>query len=411
MNLGILTKDLRITPRKFAAVTLLNSGSLAWFFLLILNIEDIFETVTLGNPFWVKSDVALLLFFGSGILWAIVGSLIGRKVDRRKLFVLWITLGVFSTISLNLFQGTIFATIACLLLGVSLGLGLPSSTALVGDYTVAEERARVSGITIMGTFVLAFVGLGIMQVLDFGPFNIILLIAAVRAISLLALIVDKCDVSKQDITKKKHFQIAAFREFIMYVFPWVMFSIAAGLAWNLIPGEYEAEIAVGSAIRSALIAVFGLVWGVVADRIGRKWPIIIGLVMLGIGFNILAFNLTGISVIVYFALAGIAWGSFFVMFLAVPGDLSSKGSREKFYGVGYILPLAILFSLSTIPGSFLKGFPASSFAQILSAILFLSIIPVLRAKETLHESIIHERKMRDYAEKVAKEISEGEEDQ
>jgi len=100
-----------------------------------------------------------------------------------------------------------------------------------------------------------------------------------------------------------------------------------------------------------------------------------------------------------------------VVFLAVPGDLSVFGSREKFYGLGYILPIAILFGLSAIPGdSILVDFPASSFSQVLSLILFLSIIPVLRAKETLHESKIQERKMKEYIKRVGELIHESEED-
>ena len=408
--MSFLTKDLKISSRKLAAVTLLNSGTFAWFFVIILNIKNVFERITFGDPFWVGGGTggfSQILFFGSAIFWAIVGSLVGRKLDRRKLLFSWITLGVFTTILLNLVQGTEWAAILSFLLGVSLGLGLPTSTALVADYTYTEERARVSGIVILGTFILAFIGLGAIQMLDLELVNIVLLIVVVRAVSLLALIIDKCDITEK---VEKFSQATNFTSFAMYVFPWAMFAIAAGLAWNVIPEEYASEIALGSAIRSAFIAVFGLIWGISADRIGRKWPIIIGLITLGIGFNVLSFNLTGTSVLIYFALAGVAWGCFFVMFLAIPGDLSGKGSREKFYGMGYILPLSILLALSIIPIPILRIFPASSFAQILSAILFVSIIPVYRAADTLKEGKIRERKMKEYVEKVAKKVVEEEQE-
>jgi len=205
-----------------------------------------------------------------------------------------------------------------------LGLGLPTSTALVADYTNTEERARISGIVILGTFIIAFIAIAVIQMLGLELFNIVLLIAIVRAISLLALIIDKCDITEK---VEKISQAPNLRSFAMYIFPWAMFAIAAGLAWNLIPEQYTSEISVGSAIRSIFIAVFGLIWGILADRIGRKWPIIIGLITLGIGFNVLAFNLTGISVIIYFALAGVALGCFFVMFLAIPGDPDDFGEK------------------------------------------------------------------------------------
>jgi len=123
--------------------------------------------------------------------------------------------------------------------------------------------------------------------------------------------------------------------------------------------------------------------GVAADRFGGKQLIIIGLIMLGLSFALLSFfGITQANIILYLALSGIAWGSSFVVFLAVPGDLSAFGSREKFYGLGYILPIAILFGLSAIPGdSILVDFPASSFSQVLSLILFSLLSPCCEPKK------------------------------
>ena len=92
----------------------------------------------------------------------------------------------------------------------------------------------------------------------------------------------------------------------------------------------------------------------------------------------------------------------------MPGDLSVLGLREKFYGMGYILPIAIMFSLASVPVT--KIFPRgseASFSQILSLLIFLSIIPVLRAKETLPELKIRERRLKEHIEKVRKVVSES----
>jgi hypothetical protein len=112
-------------------------------------------------------------------------------------------------------------------------------------------------------------------------------------------------------------------------------------------------------------------------------------------------------VLIYLPVSGIAWGSFFAIYLAIPGDLSISGYREKFYGLEYILLLVIFFSFSLLPGGKLfPTFPANSFALILSAILFLSIVPVLRANETLSGKNIAERKMKDHLDKIEKLIKE-----
>jgi MFS family permease len=410
LNLGFLTEDLKISRRKFAAATLLNLGTLAWFFLLVIYMPDIFAVITLNDPFWGQY-IGPILFIGFTIFWSVTASFIGERISRRRLLVFSIFLGTFSTILMTLLQGTIFAAVLGSLAGMSLGLGLPGGVALVADYTVVEERARVSGIVILGTFIVAFATIAVSRILNFGILSTVLLFAVVRSTSFLALVIDKCDRPVPIVKEKPHLPSTVYREFFFYLFPWVMFSIASSLAWNIIPQkDYPTEIIIGNMLRYVFIAVFGLVSGVMADRFGRKWPIVIGLVALGVGFNLLGFNFTGTSVIIYLAISGVTWGSFFVVFLAVPGDLSVLGSREKFYALGYILPLAIMFSFSAIPSPDLSPFlSASSFAQILSIFLYISIVPVLRAKETLIESKIQERKMKEYAERVGKIVQESKE--
>jgi MFS family permease len=412
VNLGFLTEDLKISRRKFAAATLLNLGILAWFFLLNIHMPDIFAAITLNDPFWGYYNIGPILFIGFTIFWALTASFIGERISRRKLLVFSIFLGTFSTILMTLLQGTISAAVLSSLAGMSLGLGLPGSVALVADYTVVEERARVSGIVILGTFIVAFATIAVTRILNFGILSTILLFAVVRSTSFLALVIDKCDRPVPIVKERPHLPTTVYREFFFYLFPWVMFSIASSLAWNIIPQkDYPTEIIIGNMLRYVFIAVFGLVSGVMADRFGRKWPIVIGLIVLGVGFNLLGFNFTGTSVVIYLAISGVTWGSFFVVFLAVPGDLSVLGSREKFYALGYILPLAIMFSFVAIPGPDLSPFlSASSFAQILSVFLYISIVPVWRAKETLQESKIQERKMKEYAERAGKIVQESKED-
>jgi len=198
-----------------------------------------------------------------------------------------------------------------------------------------------------------------------------------------------------------------------------MFTIASSLARNLITAanlESEVDIVAGTylgdRLRYVFIAVFGLAAGFIVDRFGRKQPIILGLTTFGIGYLLLGFNMGEMAVNIYYALSGITWGLFFVVFLAVPRDLSTLILREKFYALGYILPVTALFVLSAIPveniGEILN--PAI-IAQIVGSCLFLSMYPVFRAKVTLTERRIRERRLKEYAERLGKTIQETEENQ
>ncbi len=405
LNLGFLTEGIRITPRRLAAAILLNSGTLAWFFLLIIYMWDISAWVTLDNEFWGYYNIGPSLFLGFAVLWSIIASFAGGKVDRRNFLISSVVLGTLSTIVLIMFQGAVLATISIFLMGMSFGFGLPNSMALVADYTAVEERARVSGAIILFAFLLAFASMAAIRIFNLEMSGIVLLLALLRSTSFPAFVIDKS--TGQEVTNMEATRLSndAYKQLALYLLPWVMFVVVSSMAWNLIPENSEAA-AIGTVYRYILIAVFGFLSGVVADRFGRKQPIIMGLVVLGISFALLGFfGITDTNVIIYLGLSGIAWGSFFVLFGAIPGDLSVAGSREKFYGLGYILPVAVLVCFSVIPGrAALVGQSASLVSQIFSIILFLSIIPVLRARETLHESKIQERKMKEHVEKVGKTV-------
>jgi hypothetical protein len=130
-----------------------------------------------------------------------------------------------------------------------------------------------------------------------------------------------------------------------------------------------------------------------------------GMVMLGACFWI---GYTPASVLAYLAISGIAWGFLIVVYLAVPGDLSPPGAREKFYALGIVVPLIIYGGLVATSRLLSITAPAGSVSSILSIILFMSIIPVLRAVETLPETKIVERKLSDHLKKVGKIIKESE---
>lgn len=413
MNIQVLTGDFTLSSRGLVVVTFLTSGTLAWFFLLQVYLDEIFLTLAI-DLFW--ANISKDLFFGVGVFSAIVGSLIAKKVNRNKFLMAWITLGIISTISLVLFQGTLLCAISGILLGLSLGLGLPSCLAFLSDSSTIEERGRVAGITILESFVMAFITLTVMEMLHLELLPILILVTVVRSISFLALLLDTNETinkkPKQDLVKN------AYSEFVYYLIPWIMFVVAATTAINVITAittdpsgpqiqSYESVIRLGNVFRYAFIAIFGFLSGIVIDRVGRKQTIIIGLISLGIGFALLGSPLLSETIIlVYFMASGIAWGSFLTVFLVVPGDLSISGSREMFYAFGTIGPLIVLFSFSMINADWLNklitDISPTSFSQILSVILFISIVPVMRAKETLTESKKQKRKLKEHIERVVK---------
>ena len=405
--MGFLTVS-NINKRKLAAVTLLNLGTLSWFFIINFYISDIFRAMIPNDPNW-GLYIGNSLVYGLAIFWSITISFIGSRINRRHLLFTSIILGVISTALLGLLQGTFFASILSVLLGTSLGLGLPSSMALVADCTIVDNRGRVSGIIILGTFIITFASMAIIRMLYLDVLSLIPILVVVRSISLVSLAIDKLSKPSTTSEKETRLPVATYREFIFYLCPWLMFTIASSLARSLIVDveAFESAYDLGTNLRWVFIALFGLAAGFIADRFGRKLPIIFGLATFGVGYILLGFSMSNISIIIYYALSGITWGLFFVIFLVIPGDLSIPRLREKFYALGYILPLTGILALSVIPVPNIREIiDVNLIAQILGICLFLSMYPVFRAKETLTERKIREREMKEHAKRIGKLVHE-----
>ena len=342
-----MSKASSFSPRRILPGSIVVSGTLAWFFLIQYTITDMFESFS-SNPF--LEYVNAPIFYSSAIFSAMLGVFVSGKVEKRnanRIFLFfWITLGVLSTILLIISQQTIFMPFLSILLGFSLGIGLPTSMASIADYSRVEERARVSGLTIFATFILAISAMIAVEVFAVGLPTLILLFAIVRSTSFLGLVLNKFDV--KDKVREK-LDKPSSKDFFFYMIPWMMFVLVGTLAWSLIPNQFESAVSIGRILRFICIAVFGIVTGFIADRLGRKPAIIIGLIVFGISFTILGFSMSAPTVVIYLTASGVAWGSFFAMYLVIPGDLSATGSREKFYAFLTILPLILLGGIPYLP--------------------------------------------------------------
>ena len=404
---GLLKENVKISSRKLMAVTILPAGTLAWVFFSYYIFEDIFKSIT-TDLFWVYTAKAL--FFSFGAFSAIAGSMIGKRINFKMLLWAWITLGVLTTASLAVFQGTLFSLLSSILLGVSLGLGFPSSLAFLADCTVVEERGRVAGVMFLETFAIVTLAYVAMSVFSLGPTGLILLAVALRSTSYLSLALDPC--KKEDGRESSWKTVFEHRNFVFYLIPWLMFNIASGLiafVWAWLPQspDYQAALRIGSILHFLLPGVFALVSGVVADRFGRKQPIIVGMIMLGVSFAFLGVSTSPLSVLVYLTISGIAWGFLMVVYAAVPGDMAFSGSKEKFYVLSNVIPFITLLSLPGLADFLGVGIPAVALSSVLSIIVFISVIPVLRATETLPETEIRERKLREHVRKVGELVEES----
>jgi MFS family permease len=165
----------------------------------------------------------------------------------------------------------------------------------------------------------------------------------------------------------------------------------------------ETSFAFAQFAEWGLVGIVAIIGGIIADITGRKRVVIAGFVMLGIEYAAMSvFYNSPAALYLFVALDGITWGLLVtVFFTAIWGDLGDNFEKEKYYTLGglpYILSnfLYVLIKPSVGNISITAAFSFASF------FLFLAVIPLMYAPETLPEKTIKDRELKNYLEKAQK---------
>jgi hypothetical protein len=339
------------------------------------------------------------------ILSAVAGAVLFTRVCKASFTTGWILLGIAASIFSAIPAGSslpLMLTMTCWL-GASAGLGMPLCLSYFTRSTSIENRGKLGGITLFATLFTAALILMFMSSLDLGLNAVVL--AAWRAWSLpFSFLVSKEQSFPESDSKRTPSMLSIIRDrtFCLYFIAWMMFALVnsfESVVVNVAIGEFRFFIKI---VEPAVAAFSALFAGVLSDWVGRKRVLIFGFVSLGI-----AYSITGllpqlwISWSLYFVLDGMALGSLWILFVVVLwGDLSRNGT-EKLYAVGETpFFLTQVFYLLLTP--YLALLPQGTSFSLAAFFLFLAVLPLIFAPETLPEKKIRERELKDYIDKAKK---------
>ena len=391
--------DKGINWREFAPVLAVVLNSLIWFTLITVMfnnmVGDMHLQLLLKNALFGAYVVAIAISAVIG------GTLIPRA--RRTGLALWIAFGAAMS-ALMAAMPTNQLPINLLfsfLLGFSIGIGLPSALAYFADATRIEKRGLCGGITwgAVGFGILAVATLVTMTQTAVG----LELLAAWRGFGLLffVLLSKGKQVNPLAQRSQSYKQILERRELILYLIPWIMFSLINFIEFPILTKLFGGFAAYVNFIEYAITGVFALIGGFFADRSGRKRVVITGFIILGINYAMLSlFAANPLAWDLFPCLAGAAWGFFAVVFfMTLWGDLAGEGKKEKYYILGGLPYLLASFMTSVIQPYTDLIQPTMSFS-IGSFFLFVAVLPLMYAPETLPETLMKNRDFKSYAEKA-----------
>jgi MFS family permease len=391
-------------------------NSVTWFSLTWFVVEGLIGTAPFDTILLVSSS-----YFGALLVSAIIGATFLKKKLRGKTSLLaWVSLGALvCAVAPTMAPGSSSVNLALVSipLGGLAGLGIPTCLAFFSENSKSNNRGRNGAVVffiIQAITAALYVSINTTTIDTNAIQNQFMILAAWRLIGVASVffIAPKAEATEERKTRLTG--IVRERTFFLYFVPWFLLVIVNFIEEPLIEHNFGtagfipySDYTIATILIISIAAFLG---GVLCDYRGRKVSSILGFVMLGLGFAFLTL-LPGtlISEILYVVFGGIAWGVLYVTFIFVVwGDMAEGTGGEKYYVLG-CMPFLFsnLISVLVQPFAFAGDIPIASSFSLASLFLFVAILPLLYAPETLAEKILKDRELKNYIAKAKKEVAKS----
>ena len=405
-----LLKSIFATKQGIVSV-LLVTNAFVWYYGILYFLQNIIGPISQDGVFLTPALIAWSFHFAGIIVSALLGALLARgKTNRFNLILIWMFIGVVSSIIPIIVDLTVSLNISIisLLFGAALGFGMPNCMGYFTSHTSVENRGRLGGIIMLfsgiGSFLLGMTASG-------SGLTYIVILSLWRSVGLLVFLIAKPTAVQNagkpllSSVKLSYKSILGQRSFVLYLIPWVMFCLvnylSAPIHYQLL-GKTDMDFWV--ATENIVVAASAIVGGFLTDYIGRKRMAIIGFVLLGLGYSVIGlYPENNPAWYFYTVINGAAWGVLFVIFVVtIWGDLSYNSYSDKYYALGMI-PFFVSKFLQPVAGDTIAGniSPYALFS-FTAFFLFLAVLPLVYAPETLPEKHIKDRELKGYLEKAQK---------
>jgi MFS family permease len=327
------------------------------------------------------------------------------KTGRRTIFM-WAStaLGSILTILLVFFDDVLMVFPIVAVLGILAGMSPAAWGTFFADYTAPEDRGRIMGLCVALSMPIAYVFLltGSLSIGGFQNFELIIVgIVLLVTLSAIALKPKDIEISERDARRSRG---AGTRQTVLYAIPVFLFYIVLGVLLSTVFPTLQDNMDSSLfymmwAIPVLLGALYG---GVQLDMRGRKFPMIVGLAILGVSLAVLG-------------VLGIRQGSVAIVTLAIGyaimtiasfiiwSDLAPMKSRGLYTGIGWgIISIALLIGLMISGGGFgsISESRIRNFMFFTAVAIFLCIPPLIVAEDALPKEIIEKRQMEEHLKRA-----------
>ena len=396
----MMTKIGTVVSRQKLPAILLLANSLVWIIVSFTVLGAVINELSFLE---IEKTILFLIFYMTIAVTAVVGAKIfpSARVTSLKF---WLFLSSISTCLIIFLPNSNLVTAITLVsfFGATTGIGVPSCLSYFADSTEVENRGINSGIawSIAGISILLLAFLTI----QLDPISTVPFIALWRFGGGIGFFLTENKNKIKFLPKSpKYSDLIRQREVILYLFPWMMFCILNFLLLPIMQNHFGEDFSVTIGISWGITAIVATLGGYIADIVGRKLVIIAGFTMLGVEYALVGLlSAEAPAMYCYTVLDGISWGLLCSIFLTTLwGDLGKNCQKEKYYvfgGLTFFLPGL----LSELISPYVASIEAPFAFSLASFFLFISVLTLISASETLPQKKIKERQLRDYLNQANK---------
>jgi len=395
-------KYFNIITTDYVIASVLLFNAFTWSYITIAIINELLGNLGLTDP---TSITVLGVHSSVVIISSFVGVLLSRRMKKFSFLLLWIILGIAVSLLpiITLEHSILYLLIISISFGFSFGFGMPLCLVYFSDSTILENRGVGGGLI----FLIVNLCTPLLLVLSTDLLVLSYISLVWRVVALGSFLMKPKVVDYETKAHVSFLSILSNRQFLLYLIPWLMFCLIDNIERIYFEAFSSPEFFELNRIIEPIVGVvFAFIGGLLADRIGRKRVIIYGFVSLGVAYAVIGLTPTfQISWYFYSIIDGIAWGIFYVMFVLVLwGDLSPKGTKGEYYAIGS-LPFFFAELIGILSRPYVQGIPkesAQAAFSLASFFLFVAVLPLMYAPETLPEKQIELRRLKGYMEKAKK---------
>ncbi|NHJ85999.1 MAG: MFS transporter, partial [Asgard group archaeon] len=283
------SKNSNLKKQKFLtrALAVANSGGQNFYF----NYATILA-VGIGATPLMMSFITAIQNLGSALFQTFFGKL-SDKIGRKLILIIGFIVATITTAIISQLSSPLIFVIVIGIYSLGISMVIPTWNALLGDISTKKTRTKIiSQISMIGSFVASMILLLVGFLTDFLPFDLLkkyrvmILIGALffAVATILSILITETNINKNNGKKSSFWEPMKDKRFMIFSVITLIWWFIMSFLWPLSPivnasvNPTNTQLAIMSVVFAVFIALGQWLCGFIADKIGRRFTLVLGFI-------------------------------------------------------------------------------------------------------------------------------------